>query len=500
MTILMLNTHKDAWRGVAYAGSVFYVVYTLNNLYADVLYHHVGLATVATAWDAAIAFVPSMILIYALSLPLFIFSFFVISPSNIARLAHRLILMSLSSGLIFYFFPLYFSFERNDFNQFGIDWSLCYQILSVLDKPFNQLPSLHVGFAVLIFLSLYDDIRKVGKLALSVFFVLCLGIAISTLLTYQHHGYDVIFGLIVALAIYYFETYLFYAHTPPIKSSIIKYLSVGVIWFLLLATLPIILNHQLIFSTINYLYLVMAYYGLMSFLLVAYCYHYYKNPMPNHWLCQVFKKSQGIPHIRTWFLFFPLLMIYHVMWQLARQTGFCQTQKKPIKIKDNLSIMATGQLAKDDDFYNTLANYYHQVIWIDVAAELSNHGLSQYIKKSNHDNLIYVYFPMIDLAGYRDNHLPMLIQHCQAINNKINDMPTLIICQCAMGRSRSVVIMGYLLAYLGQYTPQAIMSLLDSYLPNHHAKRYLDNNILTALSHANHHNLINNLTNNLKYN
>ena len=236
---------NQSWCGLLYAGSVFIITYTLTNHYAHFIDGIYGVKNISNTLDGQIPFIAPMIIAYALSLPLFIASFFLINTNNIQKLTHRLILITLTSGMIFYYFPLKFSFKITNFYFFNIDWYPLYHILFTIDKPYNQLPSLHVGYGVLIAISLHSTACTWYFIYRFLFIIVCILVIFSTIFTWQHHSYDIIAGFVCAFFIYFFDKNL-NNYTPIIKSNIIKYITIGTLWFIIFSTLPnIIYNTRL---------------------------------------------------------------------------------------------------------------------------------------------------------------------------------------------------------------------------------------------------------------
>lgn len=473
------HSHQS-WQSLLYAGGIFALIYNLTNAYAQIIDGTYGVPHIANTFDKHTPFIAPMIVPYALSMPLFVISFFIIDRRQLSCLTHRLLLLTIISGLIFYYFPLKFSLVMTDFYYWGVDWSWAYQMLFAIDKPYNQLPSLHVGFAMLIALSLYSTLKSWCGLYAWLLVMICFLIAISTIFTYQHHSYDLLAGLICALLVYCIEHYLSSAYTAILKANIIKYISLAVVWLIVIKTLPVIISQSPITGIASLIIDFIAYHGLICFLLVAFCYHRYKKQLPDKLLSQLFHKQQGRFTPLGQFIFMYFYAMYYLLWQLAKYSQFLQTTHKPIKIDKHTDILAIGRLPKyhyDDEFFNQ----YEAIIWLDISTELSCHMTGSKLADKSH----YIYLPMLDLSAYQDCHLTQLIQQCQFIQKKLSPKRTLIVCQCAMGHSRSVVMMAYLLAYMGKYSANNIYSLIDGHYPKHRAKKYIKHKHLTTIRNAN---------------
>lgn len=149
--------------------------------------------TIVFEWERHIPFVPLMIVPY-LSIDLF----FVIAPflctSDDERrvFARRVTTAVLIAGVCFLLFPLRFSFERPQ----TPGWlGAVFDLFREMDKPFNQLPSLHIALRTILAGVYARHSRGASKWLLHVWFSL---IGLSTVLTYQHHVVDVAGGFLLA--------------------------------------------------------------------------------------------------------------------------------------------------------------------------------------------------------------------------------------------------------------------------------------------------------------
>jgi membrane-associated phospholipid phosphatase len=150
------------------------------------------------SWERRIPFIPLMILPY-MSIDLFFVSapFLCRTKRELNVLARRLGFALAFGGVCFLVFPLRFAFERPAATgPFGA----IFEAFRHLDQPYNLVPSLHV--AMLICLApVYT--RRTGPALRAVLVPWFFLIAVSTLLTYQHHFIDVIGGFILGIACLY---------------------------------------------------------------------------------------------------------------------------------------------------------------------------------------------------------------------------------------------------------------------------------------------------------
>ncbi|MGQ0710217.1 MAG: hypothetical protein ACT4NV_10750 [Rhodoferax sp.] len=167
---------------------VFGLCYTSANHFA----HTQGVQrSVALAWDMQMAFLPWMVLPYMLSGPFFVGSFWAVRAQDALRvLSQRLLLATVLACLVFVVLPLRFSLERPALPS--PLWSALYGLLAILDRPYNQLPSLHVAYCCIFWSALRERHRLLLALTLGV-------VALSTVFTYQHHLLDVPTGALLGL-------------------------------------------------------------------------------------------------------------------------------------------------------------------------------------------------------------------------------------------------------------------------------------------------------------
>jgi membrane-associated phospholipid phosphatase len=144
-------------------------------------------------WERAIPFVPFFILPY-MSIDLF----FVVAPflcrtdHELSILAKRITTAIVVAGICFLIFPLRFAFARPHADGFLgaiFDW------FRGMDAPYNLLPSLHAALMLILVDVYLRNTRGLIRAAIMVWFVL---IALSPVLTYQHHLIDIAGGFVLA--------------------------------------------------------------------------------------------------------------------------------------------------------------------------------------------------------------------------------------------------------------------------------------------------------------
>lgn len=149
---------------------------------------------VVFAWERHIPFLPWTIvpywvidLLYGISLLL------CRTRRELDTHALRLLTAQVVAVSVFLLFPLRFSFERLPVEgAFG--W--LFDVLATFDKPFNQLPSLHIALLVLLWVVYLRALPRALHWPLHALFAL---IGVSVLTTWQHHFVDVPTGLWLGL-------------------------------------------------------------------------------------------------------------------------------------------------------------------------------------------------------------------------------------------------------------------------------------------------------------
>jgi protein-tyrosine phosphatase/membrane-associated phospholipid phosphatase len=160
-------------------------------------------------WERAIPFIPFMILPY-MSIDLFFIAapFLCRTEEELRIFSRRVIAAILIAGLCFLLFPLRFAFPRPHASGWlgsVFDW------FRGVDLPFNLFPSLHAALLLLLFDVYARNLRGVLLWAVMSWFFL---IALSPLLTYQHHVIDIVGGFV--LAGYCFYLFRESSHAPPV--------------------------------------------------------------------------------------------------------------------------------------------------------------------------------------------------------------------------------------------------------------------------------------------
>ena len=144
-------------------------------------------------WERWISFVPFFILPY-MSIDLFFVAapFLCRNDRELKILSKRIVTAIVIAGVCFLIFPLRFAFPRPHAEGWLgaiFDW------FRGVDAPYNLLPSLHAALMLILADVYLRHSHGLVRLAIIVWFVL---IALSPLLTYQHHLIDIIGGFVLA--------------------------------------------------------------------------------------------------------------------------------------------------------------------------------------------------------------------------------------------------------------------------------------------------------------
>jgi protein-tyrosine phosphatase len=174
--------------------------------------HRANVGTFYFEWEHKIPFLPVFILPY-MSIDLFFVAapFLCRTDRELSILAKRIAVAIIVAGICFLLFPLRFAFPRPHANGWPgalFDW------FRGMDAPYNLLPSLHAAFTLLLVDVYFRHTRGFIRVATMTWFVL---IALSPVLTYQHHLIDIVGGFVLATYCFYF--FRVSLHAPPVLAN-----------------------------------------------------------------------------------------------------------------------------------------------------------------------------------------------------------------------------------------------------------------------------------------
>ena len=150
----------------------------------------------AIGLDAAIPFVPWMIIPYASAGLLFTLAFFVMrTPEQLRALSRRLSLTTVTGTIFFVLVPGRFTSVHPPATA-GLS-ALLFEGLALVDAPYNQLPSLHVAYCLILWAALRPLCSGGARILLGGWLLL---VGASTVFTWQHHLADVGAGLLLGAA------------------------------------------------------------------------------------------------------------------------------------------------------------------------------------------------------------------------------------------------------------------------------------------------------------
>jgi hypothetical protein len=182
---------------------LFLVVYGACNWITS---RRANVGTIYFEWERVIPFVPFFILPY-MSIDLF----FIVAPflcrtnRELSILMKRIATAISVSGICFLLLPLRFAFPRPHADGWLgalFDW------FRGMDAPYNLLPSLHAALMLILVDVYFRHTHGFARAAIMMWFAL---IALSPVLTYQHHVIDIAGGFVLAAFCFWFfrDSYFF---------------------------------------------------------------------------------------------------------------------------------------------------------------------------------------------------------------------------------------------------------------------------------------------------
>lgn len=178
---------RRAFAWLAFLGPFFFATYGFANWLAG---RRGDVPAIVFDWEARIPFLAWTIVPYWSIDALYAMSLFLCTTKReLDTHAKRLLAAQFLCVTIFILFPLRFSFERP---ETGGLFGAMFDVLMGFDRPFNQMPSLHVALLVIVWLRFLRHAPAGWRGLVHGWGAL---IAVSVLTTYQHHFIDVVTGL-----------------------------------------------------------------------------------------------------------------------------------------------------------------------------------------------------------------------------------------------------------------------------------------------------------------
>ncbi|MFZ6658087.1 phosphatase PAP2 family protein [Undibacterium sp. TJN19] len=337
-------------------------------------------------FEADIPFLQWMIVPYLSSGIFFCLVFFSVnSVDELRMLSQRLLLATVLASMVFVLYPLQFSWPRPEINS-----SFCsslFTLLSLVDQPYNQLPSLHVCFCLIFWHALRASIASgLIRFVLAVWLTLT---GAATVFVYQHHLMDVLSGIVLGLVC---VRLIQPGRTEP-----------NVAFYYLLAACMLLVFGVFGLHSLLCLYLA----GSLALVSLAY---YRQN---RHFL---YKKNGRYP-IWIWLLYAPYLFGYKLTWHAV----VWKEKRQPV-IKRLTNSLWLGRRLSNNEVIELPVN----CSVIDLANELTETPALR--------QAAYYYFPLLDLVTPPSD----CIHEISAIIADEIASGKVVYLHCAMGYSRCI--------------------------------------------------------------
>ncbi|WP_321532364.1 dual specificity protein phosphatase family protein [uncultured Desulfuromonas sp.] len=387
---------KERFVWMLFMGFLFFLLYGSANQYARLGAPHPSLYM---AWEQKIPFVEAFIVPYMSSDVLFCIAFLMpYSRFELRVLAARVLFIITVSVACFALFPLQFGFEKPDIGTFH----LLFGMLEA-DLPYNQAPSLHIGFALVLWASMRKYLRNpVIKGVLAIWFWL---VALSTLLVYQHHFIDLPTGAAVGLASLSVvpsnkESFLTKGFTTPRSLKMGLYYLVGAAVCLVGAFYAGIAAGLLLWIAV-------------SLLAVSIVYAFGQA---------IVRGRTGAVSLLQWILFFPYFAGNYLSWRYYKR-------KLPLlnHVRDHVFI---GRYPAGDEYEGLQSHGIERTI--DLAAEQPFHK----------ERMSRQQFPLLDQTIQSPEALHRVVEAIHSDKRPVH-------VHCALGLSRSVLAVSAWLMSLG---------------------------------------------------
>ena len=403
-----LDKEKGTWKWgilcLVFLAPFFFLTYGFANQYASGLSH---VPSIVFDWEKHIplwawTIVPywSIDLFYGLSLLICWNKF------ELRQQASRLLLAQIISITCFLLFPLKFSFDRPALDGF---FGLWFDVLMGFDKPFNQMPSLHIVLLVILWDFYRRHVQGTWKYLVDLW---CFLIGISVLTTWQHHFIDIPTGILVgAICLWLFPVS---AKSPFKKDGVqfltSKHLKLGS-YYMCGVVICGILAYELRPWGLWFIY------PAVSLFIVA---HSYSLVRPHF----MQKQSDGNTTIAAKILLAPYLVF---AWLNSR----IWTRKHP---EDSFIIEIDHKKIYIGRIPSLTDTQQYQAIF-DCVAELP---LSH--STTNHQ-IEYKQYLSLDLIPLQADQLQYAVEQFNILVNSLNQSGSKILVCCALGYSRSSALL-----------------------------------------------------------
>jgi membrane-associated phospholipid phosphatase len=177
----------SALRVSAFFWTIWILVYPLCNWLTS---YRANVHTFYFEWEHHLPFVPVLIIPY-LSIDLFLATlpFLIKRADELHTYGLRIVTATLIAGVCYLAFPMSFGWDRPPVTGLV---GVIITLFRSMDLPFNQCPSLHVAYLIIMFGPFMRNTQGIPRISIAIWFLLIL---VSTLFTYQHHCVDVLGGM-----------------------------------------------------------------------------------------------------------------------------------------------------------------------------------------------------------------------------------------------------------------------------------------------------------------
>lgn len=350
---------------------------------------------IALAFERQIPFIAWMVLPYLCSGLFYAGSFFLVPDRAALRLlSQRLLLATVVAALVFAALPVQCGFVRPAVQSPVL--ALLYAGLGLVDRPYNQIPSLHVAYCVVFWFALRDTLdSRPARWLLAVALLL---VSVATVFTYQHQSLDGVAGALLGLAVVGWVRPG--SHEVPVA---LHYVAAATVTFLVGA----LALHSLL-----------GLYLTLSLLLVSVAYARRDR--------QFLHKRSGRHPLWVWGLYAPYLAGYRLTWWLVQ---WRERHHAPVvRVSERLWI---GRRLTDRE----AALLPPDCVVVDLSAELPE--TPSLLRAAA---IRYRHLPLLDLV----TPAPAAVEEIAAVVRAAWAEGRIVYLHCAMGYERCVRLADYL--------------------------------------------------------
>jgi len=419
-----LSAPKERFVWLVFMGILFFLLYGASNQFSGITAPH---PSYFMQWETKIPFIEVFIIPYMSSDLMFVLAFLLpYTRRELRVLAFRVLFIVAMSCFIFLIFPLQFAFEKPEIQSFKALFTAL-----TADLPYNQLPSLHISFAVVLYASMKEHLNNIVlKFITLVWFFL---ITLSTLFVYQHHFIDIPTGFIMGfLAVFLIRKQDLYIENFMTPRS----LKMG-LYFLFASVLFMVLSFNA--QGILVYFSLWIFFSLLSLSLI---YAFGFNT------CLAGSKAKA--NVWQWIVFFPYFFGSYLSWIYYKR-------KIPLVSQVHEKVYFGRHPSKKE--YATLKDYKLKHI-INLATEQQ--------------------FKLTDEAQTRFPFLDQTIQSPETLHAGVMKIQEYkeegVYVHCALGLSRSVLLISSWLLF-NNHTREEIDTLMKKIRPQYISSKYMSINL-----------------------